>query len=138
MAAGDYTVYDNAQSNYSGNMVVTGQSAATAADLQHYLGFTPSRVTFYALDDDGDAVVEYYQYIRGLDDAGSLKMDIDGGTGDEFSMETSNPITVEQVTATTIADETTGHDEDHKGQWLLTIPAELQTNSYFYSIVIER
>jgi hypothetical protein len=130
MAAGDYTVYDNSQSQMSGNITIVGQSAATAAALTHYVGFLPSRITFYHYTDTTTPVKEQVWY-RGLATSATTGVSVlntyGGGSGDELTVDTTNEILVSL--------ETSG---SYEGKYKIVIDKDVQANSEFYTIIIER
>jgi len=121
MAAGDYTIYDEASSNASGNVTIVGQSAAAAAALTFYVGFNPSRVTLYKTGAAGATADDIYFMVRGL------------GTQCWFADESAQTLGG-AATAITVAE---GSDS-YEGQWSVTISSGSQTNSHFYTLIIER
>lgn len=125
MAEGVYTTYDEASSNASGNVVINGESAATAAEFSIYVGFEPSRFTFYNIGTGSQTVpAGIYIWIKGM--TGTYNLLVTASTG---------VVTCTTTAEVTIALETSG---DYEGQYKITIPAARQTNSGWYTLIIER
>lgn len=126
MAAGEYTIYDEASGNESGSFVVVGEStASTALVLTFYVGFNPSRFTFYNIGAAGATVPAIvYTWVKGMN--GTYQLVFTSSTG---------VLTAAATSGFSIALETSGA---HEGQYKILIPVAVQTASGFYTLIIER
>jgi len=125
MAEGVYTTYDEASSNASGHLVYNGESAATAAAIDLYVGFEPARFTFYNIGTNSRTVpAGIYQWIKGME--GDYNLLVTASTG-VVTATTTNEVTIELQTSGT-----------YEGQYKITIPAALQTNSGWWTLIVER